>query len=72
VALGIQIGQIVLAVILLTLILIQSKGVGLSAAFGGGGEVFHTRRGAERVIFIFTIIVAFLFVSTSLINVWIQ
>ncbi len=62
--------QIVLSILLLTLILIQSKGVGLSGAFGGGGEVYFARRGAEKIIFIGTIVTAILFVASSLVNVW--
>jgi len=67
----IQIIQIVLSILLMTLILIQSKGVGLSGAFGGGGEVYFTRRGTERVVFIFTIVLSVAFILTSILNVWI-
>jgi protein translocase SecG subunit len=68
--LAIQIAQITLSILLMTLVLIQSKGIGLSGAFGGGGEVFYTRRGAEKIIFIMTIVVIILFTITSLLNVW--
>jgi protein translocase SecG subunit len=62
--------QIVVSVILLILILIQSKGVGLSSAFGGGGEVYFARRGAERLVFILTVVIALVFITSSLFNVW--
>lgn len=67
--LAVQVIQLVLSVLLIALVLIQSKGVGLGRSFGGGGEVYHTRRGAERVIFIFTIVIAMLFVASSTLNV---
>lgn len=62
--------QIVLAVVLMILILIQSKGAGLSGVFGGEGNVYQTRRGAERIIFITTIVVAILFFGTALLNAY--
>lgn len=61
--------QILSAVILIGLVLIQTKGVGLSGALGGGGEVFYTRRGAEKIIFVSTIIIGIIFVSGSLVSV---
>lgn len=67
----VQIAQIVLSIVLMALILIQSKGVGLSGAFGGGGEMFYTRRGAEKIIFILTIITTITFITVSVIYVWI-
>lgn len=64
-----QASHVSIAMLLVAAILLQSKGVGLSAAFGGGGEIYQTKRGAEKIIFIFTIILAFLFTLTSLLNV---
>lgn len=67
---AIPIAQIVLAVVLMGLILIQSKGSGLSGVFGGEGNVYSTRRGAEKVIFSATIVVAILFFGMALLNVY--
>ncbi|KKW05802.1 MAG: Preprotein translocase, SecG subunit [candidate division CPR1 bacterium GW2011_GWC1_49_13] len=53
--------QIFLALLLIGLILLQGRGAGLSAAFGGGGETFRTRRGVEKLVFYATIAVAILF-----------
>ncbi len=63
----ISIIQIVLAVILIVLVLVQRSEASAGAAFGGGdgGGVTHTRRGPEKAIFIATIIVAILFVASS-------
>lgn len=65
----ILIAQIALAVILIALILLQQRGTALGASFGGGGEFYGTKRGAEKVIFRATIVVAFLFLSIALANV---
>ncbi len=60
--------QIGLAVLLVTFILVQSKGAGLSTVLGGEGNVYSTKRGAEKLVFIATIIVAVLFFATALLN----
>lgn len=57
--------QTILAVLLIAAILIQQRGTGLSGAFGGEGSFYATRRGAERFIFIGTIIIAVLFFAVS-------
>lgn len=66
---ALTVSHIVISLLLILAVLIQSKGQGLAAAFGGGGEVYHTRRGAERVVFLATIVLTVLFVTTSLLNV---
>lgn len=49
---------------LISLVLLQSSQGGLGAAFGGG-EAYRTKRGAERVVFVGTIVLAVLFLITS-------
>ena len=60
--------QIILAIALTVLVLIQQSGSELGGAFGGGdmGGIGHTRRGIEKTIFILTIIVAILFVASAI------
>lgn len=61
--------QITSAILLIIVILIQNKGAGLGAAFGGGeGNVARTKRGAEKGLFITTIILSIIFLGTALIN----
>lgn len=62
--------QIGLSVVLVLLILLQSKGSGLSGVFGGEGNVYRTKRGAEKVIFIATIVVAILFFGIAFLNAY--
>jgi preprotein translocase subunit SecG len=61
--------QIILAVVLVTGILMQSKTSGLSGAFGGDDSsgAFQTRRGLEKVLFQTTVFVAIAFVVISFI-----
>ncbi len=65
----IQIGQVILAIMLMTSILLQNRGAGLSGIFGGSDNVYRTKRGVERTLFIATIIIAVLFFTVSLIGV---
>lgn len=64
-----KIVQVALSVILIILVLIQSKSTGLSSAFGGSGAFYRTRRGIERVVFVFTVVSGVLFVGNSLLLV---
>lgn len=61
--------QIILSVLLVGGILLQQSEASLGAAFGGGdsfSSAHHSKRGAEKVVFIATIIFAILFAATSL------
>lgn len=60
--------QVILSIILIIAIILQAKGAGLSGVFGGEGNVYRTKRGAERTLFIFTIVVSTLFLLTALLN----
>lgn len=57
--------QIVLSVLLVVVILLQVKGIG-SGFFGEAYSTFRTRRGVERILFRLTIVLAVVFVATSL------
>lgn len=59
--------HILIAVVLIALILMQSKGVGLGTTFGGG-DFYRTKRGVERAVFILTIMLAVLFSVTSFLS----
>jgi len=63
----IPIVQIVLAVVIIGLILLQERSSGMSGLFGGGGDdsYYQTRRGMERFIFIATIVAAVIFVALA-------
>lgn len=61
--------QIVLSVLLMVGILLQQRGTGLSSTFGGSGMEYSTKRGAEKVIFYATIVIAVLFLASAIIAV---
>lgn len=67
----IQIIQIVIAVLLMTTILLQNRGTGLSGVFGGGGGVYRTKRGVEKGLFWTTIILAVLFFGLAIYRLFI-
>ncbi len=60
--------QIVVACLLVVVILLQQRGVGLSSAFGGEGGVYRVKRGAEKLLFTTTIILAVLFLGIAFVN----
>jgi len=60
--------QIVIACLLIAAILLQQRGTGLSATFGGEGGVYFKKRGMEKVIFTATIILAGLFILSAIIR----
>ena len=59
--------QIILSIFLVASILLQQTGNDLGGAFGGGDNFSgkHTRRGAEKILFNVTIILAILFVISA-------
>ncbi|MEK7560704.1 MAG: preprotein translocase subunit SecG [Patescibacteria group bacterium] len=60
--------HIVVAILLIALILLQQRGGGLSPVFGGGG-VYGTRRGVEKIVFRITIALAALFLLNALLSI---
>lgn len=61
--------QIIFALLLTLFVLLQQRGSGLGMAFGGEGNVYRSRRGIEKFLFIATIAVAVLFCATALLTV---
>ncbi|MEK7138581.1 MAG: preprotein translocase subunit SecG [Patescibacteria group bacterium] len=61
--------QIILAVLLTAAVLVQQKGSGLSSTFGGSGMEYSTKRGAEKIFFYATIVLAILFLVISVLRI---
>ncbi len=59
-------GQLIVSVALTLSVLLQARGAGLSGAFGGDSAVYRSRRGIERRLWQFTIILLVLFILFSL------
>lgn len=61
-------GQILVSIALIAAILLQARGTGLSGTFGGDSAVYRSRRGIERRLWQFTIVLLALFVLFSLVS----
>lgn len=61
-------GQIIVSVLLIGVILLQQKGTGLGASFGGSGQIYRSKRGLERILFWATIVLAVIFSLTAVAN----
>ncbi len=59
-------GQIVVAILLIASILLQAPEEGLSPVFGGGGEMYRSKRNVEKFLVVSTVILAILLVILSL------
>jgi len=57
--------QVCVGALLTASILLQSKGAALGNAFGGDSAFYGSRRGAEKTLFIITIILAIIFVGLA-------
>lgn len=58
--------QIVIGILLGGSILLQTRGSGLGSAWAGTGEFYRTKRGAEKFLFISTIVLAVIFVALTI------
>ncbi len=58
--------QIVVAVLLMLAILLQNKGSAVSGVFGGGGNVYMTKRGFDKFLVYATIVLVVIFFGLSL------
>lgn len=61
------VAQIVISICLITFVILQSKGTGLSGVFGGSTN-YHAKRGVEKTLFYATILVAILYVGLAIAN----
>ena len=60
--------QIILAATLIGVILLQVKSASLGSAFGGtDASIYSSRRGIDKILFQFTIILSAVFLITSII-----
>ena len=65
-----NLAQIVIAVALIVVIMLQTKGAALGGVFGGSDSaVYKTRRGMEKTIFNVTIGLSLVFFVMAILNV---
>ncbi|MBA2521542.1 MAG: preprotein translocase subunit SecG [Chloroflexia bacterium] len=61
--------MILVSVVLILVILLQTKGSSFSGAFSGdSGSIYRTRRGVEKTLFQFTIGLAVFFVALAIVS----
>ncbi|HLM83961.1 MAG TPA: preprotein translocase subunit SecG [Candidatus Bathyarchaeia archaeon] len=63
--------QLGVSVLLAVSILLQNRGAGLSASFGGDFGGYYTKRGMEKFLNIATVIFAIIFIGLAIANVYI-
>jgi preprotein translocase subunit SecG len=66
---ALDIVQIIVCVLLMLVILTQAKGSGFSGSTFGGdsGSIYRTRRGVEKTLFQFTIVIGIIFLLLSIV-----
>ena len=62
----INIAEIIVALVLIVSILLQNRGAGLSGTFGGDFGGYYTKRGAEKFLFSFSIVLSTLFIILAI------
>ena len=60
--------QLISAILLIIVVLMQNQGSGVGELFGGSGNVFRKKRGIEKLLFTSTIVISIIFFGTSLIK----
>lgn len=65
---AISIAQIVISVLLMVSILLQNRGSGLSAAFGGDMGGYYTKRGMEKFLFYVSIFLSVIFIILAVLS----
>lgn len=63
-----QIAQVTVSVLLILSILLQNRGAGLGGIFGGEGNVYRTKRGVEKGLFVSTIVFTIIFFGLAIWN----
>jgi preprotein translocase subunit SecG len=64
-----NIAQIIVSVALIIMVLLQVRGGGLGGIFGQPDSTFRVRRGLEKTMFQFTIVLVIIFVTISILSV---
>lgn len=68
----INITELIIAVLLTISILLQNRGAGLSSTFGGDFGGYYSKRGFEKFLVRFSIVLAILFIGLAIANLLIS
>jgi len=71
---ALQVVQIIIAIALISIIVLQARGGGIGNLLGGGesGGITRTRRGLEKTLFNVTVALSFLFIGNAILQLLIQ
>ena len=61
-----EIAQLIVAIVLIIVLLLQVRGGGLGGIFGQQTGAYRTKRGIEKTLFRFTIVMIIIFVLISI------
>ena len=61
--------QLVTAILLVVVVMMQQKGDGLGAVFGGTNGVYTTKRGGDLILHRATAVISLVFFGVALLNV---
>jgi len=61
-----QIVILISSILIVLLVLLQQRGASLGAGFGGSGELYTTRRGLDKSLFVATVVCSVVFVLAIL------
>jgi preprotein translocase subunit SecG len=64
-----NIAEIIISIVLVLVLLVQTRGAGFGGTFNSDSSVFRTRRGIEKTLFQLTIALAVVFVVISILSV---
>ena len=64
--------NIIICGLLVFFIFIQGKGAGLGSAWGGGGELYQTRRRIEKITLRLTIVFIGIFLVIAILNLFLS
>jgi len=66
---ALNIVQLIVSIVLIAIVLLQAKGSNIGSVFGGSESgIYRTRRGLEKRLFQFTIMLAVLFLLLSILS----
>lgn len=65
-----QVVQIILSLMLIFMVVLQSKGTGIGSTFGGDMGFYGTKRGAEKMLFISTIVISVVLMLSLIVGIF--
>lgn len=64
-----NVAEIIISIVLVAVLLLQTRGAGFNGTFNSDSSVFRSRRGLEKTLFQLTIVLAVVFALVSILSV---